>query len=82
MCYTYMQLSLAYGIIEPIFGAVERQGAREQYVEQDPRRPHVHGLAIGLSLHHLGTHEVWRPYSPCHRKWSRWLSKKMVIEVS
>lgn len=60
-----MQLGLADGVVESLLGAVERERAGQQDVEEHPGRPHVHWLPVRLPLNHLGAHEVRGSYPAC-----------------
>lgn len=55
---TYIQSSPTDGLVQTLPGAQEGEGARQQDVQQDARRPHVHRLAVPLLPDHLGRHEV------------------------
>ena len=48
-----VELPRADCLVEPVLGAEEGHGAREQDVQQDPRRPHVHRLPVRPPLYHL-----------------------------
>ena len=55
------QPALADRVVQPVLGAEEGEGPRQQDVQQHPAAPDVHRLAVGLPDHHLGGHEVRRP---------------------
>lgn len=55
---THMQLPSADGLRQSPSAAVEGQRAREQHVQEHPRRPYVHRLAVLPPLQDLRCHEV------------------------
>ena len=48
-----VQPALADGVVQPVLGAEEGHRAREEDVQEDPGRPHVHRLPVRPPLYHL-----------------------------
>lgn len=63
---TNVKLPPAYGLHQATSAAVERDRARQQDVEQHPRRPYVHRFAVLSLLYYLRGHKMRTAYSPCN----------------